>query len=182
MVVRWRKKRIGGFCPRLRISQHATRARESRRNDLDGTAKYSPAVLNSHIGHLNRGWGKACGGHHAAIAARRVADETVHAPVGGRAGQFHWLRSKRVERGAHLDRLICTVMGVRTAIAPLPLTASPGRERLAAELLRKRMSAKFRFWFSRKTAPPRLPALQPLISTSTKLVLTPVVEESAERS
>ena len=173
MGVRWRKKRIGGFCPRLRISQHATRARESRRNDLEGTAKYSPAVLNSHIGHLNRGWGKACGGHHAAIAARRVADETVHAPVGrGEAGQFHWLLSKRVERGAHLDRLICTVMGAKTHIAPP----------LVAELLRKRMSAKFRFWFSRKTAPPRLPALQPLISTSTKLVLTPVVEESAERS
>ena len=159
MGVRWRKKRIGGFCPRLRISQHATRARESRRNDLEGTAKYSPAVLNSSIGHLNRGWGKACGGHHAAIAARRVADETVHAPVGrGEAGQFHWLLSKRVERGAHLDRLICTVMGVRTAIAPP----------LAAELLRKRMSAKFRFWSFRKRAPPRLPALQPLISTSTK--------------
>ena len=143
-----------GFCTRLRISQHATRARESRRNDLEGTAKYSPAVLNSHIGHLNRGWGIACGGHHAAIAARRVADETVH----GRGGQFHWLLSKRVERGAHLDRLICTVMGVRTAIAPP----------LAAELLRKRMSAKFRFWSFRKRAPPRLPALQPLISTSTK--------------
>ena len=136
MGVRWRQKGIGGFCPRLRISQHATRARESRRNDLEGTAKFTPAVLNSDVGHLDRAWGIACGGHHAAIAARRVADETVHAPVGrGEAGQFHWLLGKRVERGAHLDRLICTVMGNETAIAPP----------VAAELLRKRMSAMLRF-------------------------------------